>query len=113
MPRQRLNLEHVRQLAMKLPGVEESTIHGAPAWKVRGKLLACTAMHKSAEADSLVVKLAAATVASLLTENPERYYLTEHYQNSSVVLVRLAQIDRKSLESLLRLSWDYLCASHR
>jgi len=47
----------VRTLGLELPGVEESTMYGAPALKVRGTLLACMASHKSAEPGSLVVRI--------------------------------------------------------
>ena len=43
-------IDLVRKLVMKLPDVEEATLHGAPSWKVGGKLLTCPAIHKSAEA---------------------------------------------------------------
>jgi len=44
-----VTLDTVRKLALELPGVEESTAYGAPAFKVGGKLLACIPTHKSAE----------------------------------------------------------------
>jgi hypothetical protein len=54
------DIELVRQLAMTLPRVVEGNLHGAPSWKVGGKLLACAAIHRSAEANSLVVKVSPA-----------------------------------------------------
>jgi hypothetical protein len=42
---------------MALPDVEESTIHGAPSLKVRGKLLTCPAIHQSAEPNTLTDRL--------------------------------------------------------
>lgn len=33
----------VRKPVMNLPDVEKGTNHGAPSWKLRGKLLACPA----------------------------------------------------------------------
>jgi hypothetical protein len=41
-----LGFEDVRKIAVALPDVEESTIHGAPSLKVRGKLLTCPAIHR-------------------------------------------------------------------
>ncbi len=57
MPSKKIDFEVVRELAMALPDVEESTIHGAPSLKVRGRLLTCPALHKSAEPDSLAVRI--------------------------------------------------------
>ena len=45
--------DRVREIAMALPGVMEGTIHGAPSWKLNGRLLTCPAIHKSAEPDTL------------------------------------------------------------
>lgn len=52
MPSKRIDFETVRQLALALPGVEDSTTHGAPAFKLRGRLLTCQAINRSAEANS-------------------------------------------------------------
>jgi hypothetical protein len=51
-----LAFDVVREMAMTLPDVEESTIHGAPSLKVRGKLLACPALHRSAETNTFAVR---------------------------------------------------------
>jgi hypothetical protein len=39
----------VRKIGLALPSVEEGTAYGAPALKVRGKLMACVPTHRSAE----------------------------------------------------------------
>jgi hypothetical protein len=102
MPSKQSEFELVRKLALTLPEVEESTIHGAPSWKLHGKLLACAAIHKSAEPNSLLVKVAPAERTQLLSTEPDTHYVTEHYLNQPVVLVRLSKIDRASLQALLR-----------
>ena len=98
----------VRKLVMTLPEVEESTIHDAPSWKLGGKLLTCPAIHKSAEANSLLVKVAPAERTQLLSTEPGTYYVTDHYRSDSAVLVRLAKIDRKSLQALLKRAWLFV-----
>ena len=108
MPRKKANFDLVRKLAMKLPNVEESTIHGAPSWKLRGKLLTCPAIHKSAEPNSLLVKIALSEREQLLSTEPGTYYVTDHYLRDSVVLVRLSKIDRKSLQALLKRAWLFM-----
>ena len=52
-----LTFEDVRKIAAELPDVEEGTAWGVPALKLRGKLLVCMASHKSAEPNTLVVRL--------------------------------------------------------
>jgi hypothetical protein len=81
MPRKKLDFNAIRDIAMALSGVQESTIHGAPSLKVRGKLLACPALHKSADPESLVVRIGLAERAQLLSGKPDTYYLTPHYSN--------------------------------
>jgi hypothetical protein len=101
-PQDTPQLDLVRKLVMKLPDVEEGTIHGAPSWRLKRKLLACPAIHQSAEPNSLLVKIAPAERALLLSTNPDTYYLTDHYRGDSALLVRLSKIDRKSLAALLK-----------
>ena len=57
MPKKKIDFDVVREIALALPDVDESTIHGAPSLKVRGRLLTCPAIHKSAEANSLAVRI--------------------------------------------------------
>ena len=96
-----LNIDVVREIALSLPNVAESTLHGAPSFKVRGKLLACPAIHSSAEPDTLAVRIDFDRRAQLIAAEPDIYYMTEHYVNHPMVLVRLARADRKSLKDLL------------
>ena len=44
--------------------------------------------------------------AELLAQNPKVYYLTGHYTDYPSVLVRLDQIDLKSLKKLLAMAWQ-------
>lgn len=108
MPGSESQFDLVRKLAIELSDVEEGTIHGAPSWKLRGKLLACPAIHKSAEPNSLLVKIAPEERTQLVSAEPATYYVTDHYRNDSVVLVRLSNIDRKSLQALLKNAWLFV-----
>ena len=95
-------------MALALAEVEEGTTYGAPAFKVRGKLLACVAIHKSAEAGSLAVRIPRDLRAELMESKPETYYLTDHYVNYPTVLVRLSRIDINGLRELLEASWRFV-----
>jgi len=96
-----LDIDVVASILMSMPDVQESTMHGYRCFKMRGKLLACQAIHKTAEPNSLVVKIPAAERDQLLADEPHTYYVVDHYSRNAVVLVRLSEIDRKSLRSLL------------
>jgi len=108
MPRKPLGFDVVRELARKLPEVEESTGHGAPSLKVRGKLLTCPAIHKSAEPHSLVVKIAIDQRSKLIAADPDVYYVTDHYLNYPTVLVRMSRIHPDALQGLLGMAWRFV-----
>jgi hypothetical protein len=107
MPRRPVNFDTVRKLAHEIGAVEECTVHGAPSLKVRGKLLACIAVHKSAEPDSLVVRIDANQRAKLIASASDVYYVTDHFVNYPTVLVRLSRIQPKALKELLGIAWSY------
>ena len=102
MPKKALDFYEVGKIAMALADVEESSLHGVTSWKVCGKLLTCPAIHGSAEPNSLMVRIGLVERAQLLSTAPDTYYLTDHYLNHPVILVRLSKIDRKALKSLLQ-----------
>ncbi len=108
MAAKKMDFEDVREIARALPDVKESTLHGVPSLKVSGRLLTCPAVHRSAESDSLVVRINFERRAELMAAEPSIYYVTDHYVNHPAVLVRLGQIDRDSLRELLGLAWRFV-----
>jgi hypothetical protein len=111
MPRRPTTFDDVRAIGLTLPDVEESTMYGAPALKVRGTLLACMASHKSAEPNSLVVRIHFEDRDALIADDPQTYYLKPHYEGYPSVLVRLPLIDREALRDLLQSAWRTVTAS--
>lgn len=109
-PRNRIDFDAVRKIALELPDAEESTAYGAPAVKVRGKLLTCIPTHKSAEPESVAVCIDFERRAELLTSEPEVYYLTNHCENYPAVLVRLSRIEPDALRDLLGMAWRFVAA---
>jgi hypothetical protein len=100
----------VRTIGLAFPGVEESTAYGAPALKVRGKLLACLPTHRTAEPNSLVVRASFEDRAALLAESPDVYYLKDHYVGYPCVLVRLQRVTRDVLRDLLGMAHKFVTA---
>ena len=98
----------VRTIAVEMPGVEEGTAYGVPALKVRGKLLACVPSHRSAEPDSMVVRLGFDDRAELLEADPSVYYVTDHYVAYTAVLVRLSRINPDALRDLIGLAYKFV-----
>ncbi len=96
-----LNFEAVRGLGRDLADLQESTMYGSPALKLGKRLVACLAVHRSAEPGSLVVRTDFEQRAALLTDDPETYYVTDHYAKHPVVLVRLVRVQHDQLRDLL------------
>jgi len=98
----------VRELGRALPDVKESSGRLGPSLKVRGKLLTCPAIHRSAEPNSLVVSIGIDERAELIAADPNVYYVTDHYVDYPCVLVRTSRIDRESLRGLLFSAWRFV-----
>lgn len=110
MPKSTINFDTVRKIGLTFAGVEESTAYGSPALKLRGKLLACIPVHRSAEPGSLVVCVDRADRAELLAAAPEVYYVTDHYMDYDSVLVRLSRITPDVLKDLLGMAYKFATA---
>lgn len=112
MPRATLDFDAVRRIALTLPGVEErmSATRGASSLIVRGKLLTCPAVHKTAEPNSLMVRIGFDRRAELIASDPDVYYVTDHYVNYPAVLVRLSRIHLDSLRDLLGMASSFVGA---
>ena len=110
MPRSTIDFDTVRNLGRALPGVEESTAYGFPALKVRGKLLACVPANRSAEPNSLAVRVGFDDRAELLAAAPDIYYVTDHYIDYPAVLVRLSRVHPDVLRDLLRMAYKFVTA---
>jgi hypothetical protein len=110
MPTSTINFERVRKIGLTLPSVEVSTAWGAPALKVRGKLLACVPTHRSAEPNSLVVRVGFDDRAELLAAAPDIYYVTDHYLGYTAVLVRLSRVTPDVLRDLLGVAHKFVTA---
>lgn len=96
-----IDFDGVAEIARSLPGVEHTASPEGIALKVRGKLFACTAIHKSAEPHSLMVRIGFEERELLLAAEPDAYYLTDHYRGYPAVLVRLSNVRRDTLRDLL------------
>ena len=108
MQRKETSFDVVRKMGLALPEVEEGTAYGSPALNVRGKMFACLAIHRSAEPNTLVVCIDFDQRDELMTEEPETYYLTDHYLNYPCVLVRLSRIRQDALRDLLLMGWRFM-----
>ena len=108
-----VSLETVWKMGLALPEVEKSTSYGAPSLKLRGQLLACPAINKSAEPNSLGISVSFDQREGLLAEDPATYYVTDHYVNYPYVLVRLSRVQPDVLQDLLKMAWQFVMSKTR
>ena len=85
-------------------------MYGSPALKLGKRLVACLAVHRSAEPGSLVVRTDFEQRTGLLSDDPETYYVTNHYTQHPVVLVRLARVQPDQMRDLLAAARQYVLA---
>ena len=102
------SFSRVEKYAMKYPGAERSTYFGKPAVKVDGQIIACMASHKSAEPDTLVVRVDFLERDLRIAHEPDVYYLKPHYLNYPCVLTRLSEVSDSALKDLLESAYDYM-----
>jgi hypothetical protein len=103
----------VEAISRTLPDVEVTTSWGQPALKVRGRMFACMASHKSAEPNSLVVMMDFAARDALVEDDPDTYYLKDHYLNYPCVLVRLSRVSADALRDLVAGAHRFVSARAR
>ena len=114
MPKRKtITADTMLALGRALPGVEESTIYGEPALKLGGQMFACVPSHKSAEPNSLVIRMELGRRDELIAADPRTYYLKDHYLGHPCVLVRLDRIDEAMLRDLLLMGRRYVASLPR
>jgi hypothetical protein len=103
----------VESIGRTLPDVELTTTWGTPTLKVHGRMFACLASHKSAEPNTLVVMMDFADRDALIEEEPDTYYLKEHYVGYPCVLVRLSRVHPDALRDLILGAHRYVSAKRK
>ena len=91
----------VREQGLALPGVEEEPSYGTPALKVAGKLL----VRLKEDGETLALWVSYEERLALVHEQPDVFFVTPHYQNYPMVLVRLASVDLDELRELVVEAW--------
>ena len=105
--------KRVESIGRTLPDVEVTTAWGQPALKVHGRMFACMASNKAAEPDSLVVMMDIPDRDALVADDPDTYYLKDHYVGYPCVLVRLDRVRPDSLRDLVVGAHRYVSVTHK
>src|SRR4051794_40012209 len=98
MTRRKLSLAAIRRVVSALPGVEEGTSYGTPAWRHRGKMLA--RLHQ--DGTSIVLKVGDEMRDHLLQADPETFFMSDHYRGYPMVLAHLDRLSAADLRKLLQ-----------
>jgi hypothetical protein len=102
-----VTFDDVRKFALLWDEVEDGTTYGTPALKVRKKLLA----RLREDNDSLVMFGVPPDEREMLIESqPKIFYLTDHYRDYPMVLIRLSKARRTIVEPLLHRHWRTLAS---
>ncbi len=86
--------ERFLRIALTMPGTETSTSYGTPAVKVRGKLLS---RWRTEAEGALAIRCDFLDRQILLLAQPEVFFLTDHYRDYPMILMRLEKASRATL----------------
>jgi hypothetical protein len=100
-----LTFNDVRKIGLALEGVEEATAYGAFCLKANKKMIACQAINKDAEPNTLMIRMPIEQREALIDEAPDTYYVKPHYEPHPCILVRLKKVHRDALRDLLTGAW--------
>jgi hypothetical protein len=89
------------RIVLRLPGTSESTSYGTPSVKVAGKLLS----RWRTEAEGGLAIRCDFLDRQILLANADAFFLTDHYRDYPMVLVRLERVDPRALTDLTRRAW--------
>ena len=88
-------------MALALPGAEEYSCYGTPAFRVRRKIFA----RLKEDGASLVVRIDPDEREFVLAASPGACYLTDHYVGHPMMLVRLPVVEEAALADLVEGAW--------
>ena len=93
--------ETVRRIELALPGVEEGTCYGTPAFRVKGRFLA----RLREDGETLAVKCGFDERDFRMLAEPVTFFTTDHYRGYPTVLIRLASVRPPDLRDVLEQGW--------
>lgn len=88
-------------MILALPGVETGTSYGEPSFKLGGKFFTRLRDDETV----LVLPMPIPDREIWMEAAPETYFVTEHYRNYPLVLVRLAAISPDEIAARLDQAW--------
>jgi hypothetical protein len=104
MKRPQVTFDLIRELALKLPGVEEGTSYGTAALRVKGKFLA----RLKEDGESVVFRVSFDERDLLMQTKPEVFYTTDHYLGYPAVLLRMSAASKKEAADIVEMAWRFV-----
>jgi hypothetical protein len=92
----------VRRIALALPKTEERPCYGTPGFYVRKTIFA----RLLEDGDSVVLKIDGNRREVLMNSDPETFFITDHYRNYPMMIIRLSKVDQADLQELLEGAWQ-------
>jgi hypothetical protein len=89
-------------VALSMPGAEASTSYGTPAVKIRGKLLS---RWRTEAEGAIAIRCDFLDRQILLLTQPEVFFLTDHYRDYPMILMRAEKASRNVMEEAVERAW--------
>jgi hypothetical protein len=93
-----MTFDAIRTMALALDNVTEATSYGTPAFKLGGAMIA----RLRDDIGALVVRMSIEDRQELMAEDPETYFISDHYLNYPYILVNLARVHPDAMRDLLK-----------
>ena len=92
----------VKQIALSFAGAVEKPSHGRPAYFIQKTFFT----RLRAEDSSVVLRVGSIEQRDMMLElDPQTYFITDHYKDWPVILVRIAKITPTELKTMLERRW--------
>lgn len=96
-----VTFEQVRAIVLGFPGVEERPSYEGSAFRTKKRGI----IYEHTDPSVIVLRMPVEVSEALCAEQPKAFYLTDHYRESSYVLVRLKAVNRGLLIELIEDAW--------
>ena len=97
-----ITFETIREIALGLPNAADGMSYGAPALKVNGKLF----IRWREDLNAIVLKTTFEEREAMMAEQPDVYFITDHYLNYEWVLVSLEYVPAAALPDLIKRAYN-------
>jgi hypothetical protein len=94
--------ERFLRIALSMPAAEASTSYGTPSVKVRGKLMS---RWRTEAEGALAIRCDFLDRQILLLAQPEVFFLTDHYRDYPMILMRLEKASKTTMAEAVERAW--------